>query len=118
MPPKDADPDLIAEWDNLVKNLAKHENGHVLIIRGNILQPNLIQQLNDAYDARTNHGAAQEPTFGAYDPANTTFMKEFLPNMGPKNSNIYPLTPRKSATKRFAELNKTQKSAPSSPDRR
>ena len=102
-PPKDADPDLIAKWDNLVKNLAKHENGHAKIARDNAGSPNTIIGLNAAYDAKTNHGANQGVSFDdaqAYDPVNTS-VNEIL-----SDSPIPALPPRKPISERFAELNK------------
>lgn len=104
-PPENADPNLIAKWDNLVKNLAKHENGHAIIARANAGSPN-IQGLSDAYDAKTNNGANQGVSFNdpkAYDPANTS-VRDIL-----SDSPIPALPPRKSVEERFAELNKMKK---------
>lgn len=108
-PPNDADPDLIAEWDNVVKNLAKHENGHARIVRANAGPPNIIQQLSDAYDAKTNHGVKQGVSFDdgkriPYDPIDP-FVEEILSN----DASIPSLPPRKPVAERFAELNRMRK---------
>lgn len=104
-PYEDVDPDLIARWDNFVKNLAKHENGHAKIARANVGAPG-IQGLSDAYDAKTNHGVNQGASlYGPmipYDPIDP-FVNEFLPNY---KAPIPSLSPRKSVAERFAELNK------------
>jgi predicted secreted Zn-dependent protease len=104
-PPENAAPNLIAKWDNFVKNLAKHENGHAIIARANAGSPN-IQGLSDAYDAETNHGANQGVSFDdpqAYDPANTS-VRDIL-----SDSPIPALSPRKSVAERFVELNKMKR---------
>lgn len=102
-PPEDVDPDLILKWDNLVKNLAKHENGHAKIARENVRSPNTIIGLNAAYDAKTNHGANQGVSFDdatAYDPMNTS-VKEVL-----SDTPISVPSNRKPVSERFAEVNK------------
>ncbi len=83
LPPPGADPDLIARWEAYTQALAAHEQGHVdRAIEG---VPTIadairtagcdtanqaaydatahIQAVNDAYDAETDHGAAQGATF-------------------------------------------------------
>jgi len=124
-PPKDVDPDLIAKWDNVVKTLAIHENGHVKIVRNNVYgseasrsclglsdveyqiscdevrgQVDLgienIKKGNDQYDARTNNGVV---TFDVNPDKNESLNATHVP----------PPTPQKTVAERFAELNEIKK---------
>jgi len=83
IPPNNASPELIGEWENFIRALAEHENGHVKLFferSGDIEAAlwgsdcgsadgatynafGLMQQINDEYDDKTNHGATQGAIF-------------------------------------------------------
>lgn len=82
-PPAGASPELIADWNRFTQALATHEQGHVQLVLDGATRIKTaisgascdsanaaaqavvrqIQQDNQAYDARTNHGVTQGATF-------------------------------------------------------
>ncbi|MCJ7443510.1 MAG: DUF922 domain-containing Zn-dependent protease [Methanotrichaceae archaeon] len=87
IPPKNTSSELVAEWENFIKALAEHENGHVKFVNENSGAVNAaisgldcysadgaassalgyIEQLNNEYDDKTNHGGTKGAIFPPSD---------------------------------------------------